>query len=115
MLALRLVPMILSALALAAHFFRNGHLVWVASALGFPFLLLLRRRWAPRVVRAALVVGACEWGRTVVEIARLRQAAGEPWMRMAAILGGVALLALCAAALVPARRVRGAPRPESVP
>ncbi|MEW6756281.1 MAG: 4Fe-4S binding protein, partial [Candidatus Latescibacterota bacterium] len=53
--------------------------------------LLAPRRWAAQVCQVLLAGGALVWVDTGVRLARLRLAAGEPWLRMALILGGVAL------------------------
>jgi hypothetical protein len=86
----RLLPVFLSALLLAAHFWRAGMYPLVAVCLAFPFALLLPRRWAACLVQVALVLGALEWVRTVLNLIMIRQAAGQPWMRMAIILLSVA-------------------------
>ena len=88
----RLTPVFLSALLLAAHFSRADNLPMIVLSFIAPLLLLVRRPWIPRAFQVALVVGALEWVRTVVAIALARQALGEPWMRMAVILGVVALV-----------------------
>ena len=94
---LRLTPVILACLLLAAHFYRAGFgpLAYVCAVL--PLLLLLQRRWVPRVFEAVLVLGALEWLRTLYLLAAMRIAWGQPWGRLAAILGGVALLTAAAA------------------
>jgi len=94
---LRLFPAILSMLVLGAHFFRGGNLVVVAVAVAMLFLLLLRKPWVAYCYQALLVVGAAEWLRTLVEIMRRRQAMGEPWTRMAIILGAVAVITAASA------------------
>jgi hypothetical protein len=82
---------VLSLLLLAAHFFRAGQVVLMALALLLPLLLLARKPWAARVVQAALLVGAAEWARTIFVFALARMELGYPWLRMALILGAVAL------------------------
>ena len=62
---LRALPVVLSALVLAAHFFRSRQLPLVAVSLALPLLLLVRERWSARVVQAGLVLGALEWVRTL--------------------------------------------------
>jgi len=89
--ALRVVPLFLSSLVLAAHFFRMGSLGFVAFVLVLPLLLLTRERWAVRIVQAGLVLAAAEWIRTAVSIAQVRAASGGPTVRMVVILGSVAL------------------------
>ncbi|MEE9612832.1 MAG: hypothetical protein V3W19_16385 [Desulfatiglandales bacterium] len=95
----RLLPVILSALILGAHFFRAGGLLFVLIALAIPVILLIHRPWVARLVQIILVGGGLEWVRTLVRLASERQAIGEPWNRLAIILGGVAILTACSALL----------------
>ena len=53
--------------------------------------LLLRRAWVPRLFQVVLLLGAAEWLRTLYLFAAERVAFGQPWTRLALILGGVAL------------------------
>ncbi len=89
---LRLTPVLLGALLLAAHFSRADNLPLTLISLIAPVLLLVRRPWVVWAFQVALVVGALEWVRTLFAIAHTRQALGEPWLRMAVILGAVALV-----------------------
>ena len=88
---LRLLPVLLSFLLLAAHFYRAGGEWLVAASLLLPFLLLVRRPWVPRAMQLALLLGAVEWLRTLWFIAQMRIGFDMPWVRMAIILGAVAL------------------------
>lgn len=106
MTALLLTPVVLSTLVLAAHFLRGGHVAVVLLVLLTLPLLLVRRPWARRVVQAVLVLGALEWVRTLVSLVQLRAMLGQPWTRMAVILGSVALVTLLSALLLETRRVR---------
>lgn len=105
-LALRLLPTVLSAMLLAAHFLRSGNLVPVVACAAFPLVLLARKTWALRVVQAFLAFAAVTWAWTALEIAQKRIAAGQPWGRMALILGAVAVLAIAGAALLQAGDTR---------
>ncbi len=107
-----LLPVILSALVLAAHFLRGAHDAWVALCLAAPFLLLVRRRWVPAVLQSGLALGTLVWLRTLLVFVRERQARGEPWTRLVFILGGVALFTLASALVfrIPRLRRRYAPR-----
>jgi hypothetical protein len=87
---LRLLPVILSCVLLAAHFSRNGVLLLSLVSLTLPFLLLVRKSWVPRFFQVVLVLGALEWVRRLVALAFERRAAGDEWLRMALILGAVA-------------------------
>lgn len=92
MIALQLVPVVLSLLVLAAHFYRAGSLSMVALVVSLMALLPVRRRWAARTVQAALLLGAVEWVRTTIAFAGRRIQAGEPVVRLVVILGSVALV-----------------------
>ena len=93
--ALRLTPVLISILFLAAHFFRVRNFPLLAIAAGVAVILLIRRRWVPRVVQIALVLGGAEWIRTTVVLASGRYVAGQSWIRLVAILGAVALFTAC--------------------
>ena len=88
---LRLLPVIISFLLLAAHFYRAGLMPLAALCVALPFLLFLRQAWVPRLLQLLLVLGALEWLRALYGFAAMRIAFGEPWTRLAAILGAVAL------------------------
>lgn len=91
MRALRLVPVGLSFLLLAAHFLRASAFVGVAVCLFLLLLLAVPSAWSAWTLRLALVLGGLEWVRTLVGFAVERRSLGEPWLRMALILGAVAL------------------------
>jgi len=93
----RLLPVLLSALLMAAHFSRADNPVLTLSSLLFPLILLVRRPWVARVTQTVLVLGGIEWIRALVAIAGRRQAAGEAWLRMAVILGAVAVFTFASA------------------
>jgi len=95
--ALRLLPVALVLLVLGAHFYRAA--LWVPLGLTAALLPLLfvRAPWAARVLQVALVAGAVEWLRTAAVFIAVRQSMGQPYTRLAVILGAVALAtALCA-------------------
>jgi hypothetical protein len=94
---LALLPVGLSAVVLAAHFLRRGNLLFVLVCLWLVTLLFMKRPWALLVLQVAMVLGALEWAYTIWVLVPEREAAGEPWGRMAAILGAVALVAVGAA------------------
>lgn len=84
-------------LLLAAHFLRAG--VIPASVLCLLSIVLchVREPWARRVLQVGLALGVLEWLRTAWFFASARAAAGAPYGRLLAILGGVALLTAVAA------------------
>ena len=89
---IRLFPVFLSSLLLAAHCLRFGSSFLVGCSLALPFLLLFPKKWAARTVQICLLIGMLEWLRTLFVIANQRMDRGMPWARLAVILGGVALL-----------------------
>lgn len=89
---LRLLPVILSFLLLAAHFYRAGYPALTVVCLALPCLLFLRKAWVPGLFQVVLLLGALEWLRTLYGLAAMRIAFGEPWTRLAFILGAVAAL-----------------------
>jgi hypothetical protein len=98
-----LLLLVLPALALAllgAHFLRGGEWLGVAAcALALGLLWLApRRAWARGLLQLALLAGAAEWAWTALLLVQQRQALGQPWQRMAAILALVTLATLAAAA-----------------
>ena len=96
-MCLLLIPTLLSVLVLAAHFFRAGELALMLICLSSPLLLLVRRRWATRLLQVVLVIGALEWVRTTLQIHAIRVEQGREWQRMAIILLSVAAFTVCSA------------------
>jgi len=94
MIFLRLLPVVLSLLLLAAHFYRGDLPAMSAVCLALPALLFLRQAWVPWLLQLVLVLGAAEWLRTLYALASMRIAFEQPWMRLAVILGAVALFTL---------------------
>ena len=100
MQAVRLVPVLLSFVVLAAHFSRAGETALAGVALALPLLLLLGQRWAVGLLELALALGALEWVRTTIRLVDLRRAHALPFLRLALILGAVAAVTLASAALL---------------
>lgn len=91
---------------LGAHFYRAASWPGVAVCVGVVALLAVPRPWAARAVQAGLALGALEWLRTLVVLAQMRLALDQPWLRMALILGLVALLTAASALVVRRRPLR---------
>lgn len=94
---LLLVPIVLSALTLGAHLLRAGHFLLAIVAAALPLLLVPRSIACLRLLQGLLLLGACEWLRALAEIREMRRVLGQPWQRMAIILGAVALITALAA------------------
>lgn len=89
--SLKLSPVILSFLMLAAHFYRSGIFILSIFCLIIPFTLFIRNIWIPRIFQILLILGAIEWIRTIMIFVEERKMYDMPWVRLAVILGSVAL------------------------
>jgi hypothetical protein len=87
----RLLPVFLSFLLIAAHFQRAGFSVLALLCLLAPCLLYFTRPWSIRILQILMILSAMEWIRTLMYLVQLRQEADLPWIRLAVILGSVAL------------------------
>jgi hypothetical protein len=103
---LQVVLIILSALLLAAHFFRQWAYFLCAISLLAPLLLLVRRRWALLVLQLLAYAGALVWITTMLRIVQERRIEGRRWIGVVIILGTVSLVTLLSGALLNAGRVR---------
>lgn len=104
--ALRLLPVVLSALLVAAHYLRAGSLLAVGLCLAVPTLLLVRRTWVPRLLQGGLAFSVFVWLWTAWEIVQQRMALGAPWTTAVIILGGVAAWTAGSALLFETRALR---------
>ena len=96
MMFVRLLPVALAFLLLAAHFSRAGVPALSVAALLVLGLLFVRKRWAALVLQGLLLAGSVEWVRTISFYVGIRKASGAPWLRLIFILGPVALLTAAA-------------------
>ena len=94
---IRLLPVILSLLLLAAHFYRAGIMFLVICIPASALILFVRTQWVARVVQGILVLGGIEWIRTLITLVMLRQDMGRPWIRLVVILGAVAIMTISSA------------------
>ncbi len=90
----RLFPVILSTLLLGAHFFRAGLTYLAVAIVLFPVVLLVKRAWVARLTQIVLLLGGLEWFRTLLVFVAARREMGQPWTRLATILGCVALFTI---------------------
>ncbi|MDA3832566.1 MAG: hypothetical protein PF495_04140 [Spirochaetales bacterium] len=88
---LRIIPLIISSLLLASHFYRAELFPLVITSLLLPLLLTIRKSFSIRVIQLSLILGSLEWLRTLYFLASQRQEQHQPWLRLAVILGLVAL------------------------
>jgi hypothetical protein len=86
-----MIPPVIAFVLLAAHFLKgeNQLAAWVSILM--VLLVFVRRPWAARTIQVCLLLGSIEWLRSTVSLVLSRIEAGEPFLRLAIILGGVAL------------------------
>ena len=97
MIALGILPVVLSFVVLAAHFLRDGHLVLVAASFFAPVLLFMPNAAVARLLQIVLMAASLEWLRTMIAIAHERMAEGAPYTRSVVILAAVAIFTLASA------------------
>ncbi len=100
----RLSLYIVAALLIAAHFLRDGNLIGVALCLAAPLLFLVRRRWSLLVLQGLAFVAAGLWLGAAWHLVAIRQLLGQPWVRGATILVGVAAFSILAGAVLAGAR-----------
>lgn len=81
-----------SLVVLAAHFYRAGALLPAVACIAAITLVVFAGPVTTRILQVMLVLGALEWLHTAWVLARFRAAMGQPYLRMLAILGTVALV-----------------------
>jgi hypothetical protein len=104
--AIKLIPVILSFLLLAAHFYRAGYSSLTVVCIGILLLLFFRKPWIPRLFQGLLILASLEWLRALYFIAAMRIAWDQPWTRLAVILGAVALFTLLSGLVFKSARLR---------
>lgn len=97
---IRILPALLSLLLLAASALRRGEWGLTAALAVLCLLAFTRRDWLRPVLMAALTWGVFIWLDTTRTLVNFRLMAGMPWLRLAAIMGGVMALNLAALALL---------------
>jgi len=89
---MKILPIVLCSLLMAAHLLRADVFVLLIVSLLIPFLLLWKNKITARVVQLSLFLYGFEWIRTTIYYVNIRTEKGEDWLRLAIILGIVALL-----------------------
>jgi len=84
-------------LVLAAHFLRFGENGLAAAVVALAVLCFTREAWARIVCSVALFLGAFLWVETEIDFVQIRMAVGQPWGRLAVIMGGVCMFSLLGA------------------
>lgn len=89
---IKILPIILCSLIMAAHLGRANMFVLQIISLLIPFILIWKNKFSARAVQLFLIICGFEWIRTINYYAQIRIAKGEDWSRLAIILGVVAFL-----------------------
>lgn len=89
---MKMLPIILCFLLLAAHFGRANIIILQIISLLIPFLLFRKSKLIASIIQGCLMLAGLEWIRTAVYYVRIRMEKGEDWFRLTIILGVVAVL-----------------------
>lgn len=92
-----LVVPVLGLLILAAHFLRFGDTGLSVALAATAMLCFSRQGWARIVCSFILFLGAFLWVKTGIDFIQIRMAVGQPWVRLAVIMGGVSVFSLLGA------------------
>jgi len=103
---LRIIPLMIACVLLAAHFFRAGNIGLVAASVLPALLLLIKKRWSFILVQVWAYEGAAVWLHTITNIVQERMMFGRPWKVAAIILGSVTLFTAFAGLLLNSRVVK---------
>ena len=106
MVILYLITPVIGFLLLAAHFFRSENLLVASVCFLATFLVFVRRPWAAYAMQVFLVLGSVEWLRSTVSFILARSASGEPFQRLAIILGSVTLFTALSALVFRSSKLR---------
>jgi asparagine N-glycosylation enzyme membrane subunit Stt3 len=105
-MALRTIMIIIASLMLGAHFMKASNLLLTLVYIIAPFILLIKKRWSLIALQALMYIGGGVWISTIIGIAQRRILSGEPWSRMAYILGAIALFTIVAGLLLNSPKVK---------
>lgn len=91
---LRILPLVISAFLLAAHFLRSSSFLPVVLCFLVPFLLFIKKRWIIWVLQVFTVFAAVIWMAALKAIIQERIFEGRSWLASVIILGLVAFFTL---------------------
>ena len=97
---------VLSSIILAAHFSRIQNDKLALFCLIFPLILLVKKTWILWIFQLYLTLGGLVWVERALFLKTLRIEEGRSWIRLAIILGSVALFTFFSAWLLKKPRVR---------
>lgn len=103
---LRILPIVLAAVLLAAHFLRSYSLVPMTICLLAPFLLLIKKRLSLLALQLLTIPAAAIWLITLYGIIEQRIFEQRSWTASAIILGSVTLFTVWAGWLLNSAQVK---------
>lgn len=106
MITIYLTPPVIGFLLLVAHFFRAENHTAMILSFFMTGLIFVRRPWAARAVQIGLALGSVEWLRATISLVIARHDMGEPFLRLAMILGGVFLFTVFSVLMFQTHRIR---------
>lgn len=107
-MVLRIILTVFAWLLLAAHYSRADNTLFMILSLMIPLLFFIRRRWALTGLQLLTYAGALVWIQTIIQYAGQRASAGEPWLRLAIILGSVAVFTAISGILLNSKKIKKA-------
>jgi hypothetical protein len=87
-----IIPVIISFLLLAAHFYRRGNLIFTIIAICIPFLLFLKNKYSIYIVQIFLFAGIIVWINTYVFLKNIYDKYNVSFSKAGLILSCVILL-----------------------
>jgi hypothetical protein len=103
---LRLIPLVIASLLMAAHFLRGGNIGLVLASILVPLLLLIRKRWSLILVQLSAYAAAVIWVYGTIRLVQERMLLARPWSSAVIILSSVALFSVFAGLLLNSRKVK---------
>ena len=101
----RLLPVLFSTLLISAHFMRAyGYLIGSLFLL-LLFTLFIRKIWIIRLWQILLSLAAITWIFTTINLINLRIEIGQPWLRLAIILGAIIVFTVWSALWLKNKRI----------
>ncbi len=91
---------------MAAHLFRANMIILMFISILIPFILIWKNRFSIIVVQISLIIYGIEWIITMLNLISIRIETGENWLRMAIILGVVALLNFASILILKSKHIK---------
>ena len=103
---LRMIPLVIASLLMAAHFLRGGNIGLVLLSILVPLLLLIRKRWSLILVQLSAYAAAMVWVYATIRLVQERMLLARPWSSAVIILSSVALFSVFAGLLLNSRKLK---------